>query len=248
MIYTRSTGPGYINENYAWPFFGYTDRQAPKRYHEMRYFWPLLVQGRGDERYVNRWGPFYTHSIIKGVDKQWVMWPLVRQQEWADDSVQRTRTQFLFFLYWSEVQHSLANPNLPRAAKTHVWPLLSLWNNGAGRRQVQFPSPLEVFFPANDKIRQLYSPLFALYRFDQRAPGESRTALLWNAITWQRSLQTQAFHFGPIFSSETNAAGKRVALGHGVIGFQRGPEGRRWRMFLFDFPKKADKSAPPQSR
>ena len=26
------------------------------------------LQGRGDDRLVNRWGPFYTHSIAKGID------------------------------------------------------------------------------------------------------------------------------------------------------------------------------------
>lgn len=248
-FYARERSADVTSENYLWPFFGYTDRKAPQPYHEVRYFWPLLVQGRGTERYVNRWGPFYTHSIIKGVDKQWFVWPLVRQQTWDTDDVKRTRRQFLYFVIWAEEQRSLSNPGAPAAEKAHFWPLISTWDNGAGRRQFQLLSPLEVFFPSNDKVRQLYSPFFALYRFDQRAPGDTRTALLWNAVTWQRTPQSREFHFGPLFSSQTNAAGRRIALGNGVLGFQRGAgEGARWRFFLFDFPAKSDKAASSQSR
>ena len=67
-LYTRDTGPGSISENYFWPFFGYTELTIPDRYSEKRYFWPFLVQGRGDTRYVNRWGPFYTYSNDNGYD------------------------------------------------------------------------------------------------------------------------------------------------------------------------------------
>ncbi|MEI6108316.1 MAG: hypothetical protein WCR49_15070, partial [Opitutae bacterium] len=65
-FYARDTGPGYISETYAWPFFGYTRRTEPFRYNEQRYLWPFLVQGQGEQRMVNRWAPFYTHSIVKG--------------------------------------------------------------------------------------------------------------------------------------------------------------------------------------
>ncbi|MBP6506932.1 MAG: hypothetical protein KA257_05150 [Opitutaceae bacterium] len=247
-FYTRERQAGMVNVNFLWPFFGYTDRQAPKSYHEVRYLWPLLVQGRGEARYVNRWGPLYTHSIAKGVDQQWFMWPFIRQQDWADDSVRRVRTQLLYFVYWSEEQSSLANPSLPHAEKTHFWPLLSVWDNGAGRRQVQFPSPLEVFFPANNKVRQLYSPFFALYRYDRRSPTETRTALFWNAITWYRTAERREFHLGPLFSSQASADGQRIALGNGVIGIRRAAGRGGWRLFLFDFSRQSDKSNVSQSR
>jgi hypothetical protein len=83
-FYTRDTAPGYISETYGWPFFGYTHRTQPYRYDEQRYFWPFLVQARGDQRRINRWAPVYTHSVIKGHDKTWVLWPLYRHAEWQE--------------------------------------------------------------------------------------------------------------------------------------------------------------------
>ncbi len=246
-FYTRDTAPGYINENYAWPFFGYSDRTLPYRYHETRWFWPFLVQGRGDDRVVNRWAPFYTHSVIKGTDKTWVLWPLYRNPRWTADGLAQEKTTFLFFLYWSLEQRS-PDREVATAHKTHVWPFYSAWDNGAGRRQVQALSPFEVFFPSNDTVRRLWSPLFALYRFDRQADTSARHALLWNAVTWRRTPEEREFHLGPIAGYQAGTDGRRFALGKGLIGLHRRP-GDRWRLFLFDFPSKAamkaDQAASP---
>ncbi len=247
-FYARSTGPGYSNEDYLWPFFGTTERTAPKRYSERRYFWPFLVQGRGD-RYVNRFAPFYTHSVSQGVDKEWYLWPLVRRAAWTEEGLDRHRTQFLYFLYWHEAQRAAGRTPSPSAELTHAWPLVSHWDNGAGRKQWQFPSPLEVFFPHNDRVRQTWSPLLALARHDQRAPGDTRTSLLWNAITWEKREQEQRreLHVGPLLSVAEQGAEKRIAIGNGLFGFERKPGGG-WRTFWFDFPgRRAAAPAAPAS-
>ena len=213
-FYARDSGPGYLSETYAWPFFGYTHRTLPAKYDETRYFWPFLVQGRSDQRYVNRFAPFYSHSIIKGYDKTWVLWPFYRRASWSDNGLAQKRTAFLFFLYASVEQRSLTNPAAAPAYKTHLWPLITAWDNGAGRRQTQLLSPLEIFFPHNDPIRQLYTPLFALYRFDQRAPGDTRHSLLWSLVSWKNSPAEKEFHFGP-------------------LGWRRAADAARGRFFFF---------------
>jgi len=240
-FYSRETEPGLINESYLWPFFGYTDRTTKPAYHEIRYFWPFLVQGRGDQKEVHRWGPFYTHSVIKGEDKRWVLWPLYREATWADGAVDRTRAQVLYFVYWTEEQRSRANPGAAPAEKTHFWPLYSRWDNGAGRQQFQFPSLVEVFFPGNEQVRANWSPLLTLYRYDRKAPDNVRHEVLWGLLTWRREAERKEFHLGPLLSVNQQAAGKRIALGNGLVGLQRGPAGTGWRFFWFDFRGKANK-------
>ncbi|MDP1578965.1 MAG: hypothetical protein Q8M02_01725 [Candidatus Didemnitutus sp.] len=234
-FYTRESGTGYVSENFLWPFFGYTDRTAPQRYHETRYLWPFLVQGRGAERHVNRWAPFYSHSVVKGYDKQWVLWPLLRHARWQDGVVAQERSQLLIFLYWSNEQRSLTNPSAAPAYKKHFWPLVSVWDNGAGRRQWQMLSPLEVFFPHNDTVRQVYTPLLAIFRYDHRAADDVRWSFLWNAVSRTQSPRERAFHVGPLFSSAENADGARIALGAGLLSWRRAPSDRRWQFSLFDF-------------
>jgi len=244
-FYARDEGAGFRSETWLWPFFGYTHRQTPDRYDETRWFWPLLVQGRGDGRLVNRWAPFYTHSRYHGDDKHWWLWPLFRQEQWSESGLTITRSQLLYFLFWSQRERSPSRPALPPAEKTHLWPLLSYWDNGAGQRQCQVLSPFEVFFPTNQPVRDAWSPLFALLRYDQRAPGDARWSLLWDAVTWQRTPTRREFHLGPLLGLEHGPQAGRVALLGGLFGFRRGPAGGPWKPFLFDFLPKPDKRTAP---
>lgn len=240
-FYTRETGPGYESATFVWPFFGYTHRREPARYDETRYFWPFLVQGRGEQKYVNRWAPIYTHSNVKGYEKTWLLWPLWRTARWEDAGVAQQRDQLLFFLWWSLEQRSLTNPAAAPASKRHLWPILSTWDNGAGRRQVQVFSPLEVFFPRNEQVRQLYTPLFAVWRYDERGPDERQWSLLWRAVTWRRAGSAREFHLGPLVSWRRGPEQARFSLVRGLIGLARGERGRGWRPFLFNFSPAMEK-------
>jgi hypothetical protein len=246
-FYTSERGTGLVNENYLWPFFGFTDRTIPVAYHETRYFWPFAVQGHGDH-YVDRWGPFYTHSIARGSNKTWVMWPLWRRLSWHADGVAQTKRQFFYFFYWSLEQQSLANPAAPPAYKTHYWPLLSVWDNGAGRRQWQFLSPLEVFFPSNDEMRRSWNPFFALVRHDRRAPGVARTSVLWGAITWESgpAQNEAASSRGPLLAVVRSPRERRVALFGGLIGWSRRPAAG-WQLFALEFSRN-DRTLSARSR
>ncbi len=244
-FYARSTNRFATSETYLWPFFGYTDQTAPVNYRETRYFWPLLVQGRGENIYINRWGPFYTHSIRKGIDKTWVLWPLWRHQTWTDSGLNQSRNQFLWFIYHSTTQRSARNPALAPAHKTHLWPLVSIWNNGAGQKQVQALSPFAVLFPSNEAIQLAWAPLFSLYRYDRQAPDDQRHTLLWNLISYRRAPQQREFHLGPLLSVETGATANRIALGCGLVGLKRETPTSPWRPFFFKFKRQATPAAPP---
>jgi len=242
-FYTRDTKPGYLNVNYLWPFFGNTHRTMPAGYDEIRYFWPFLVQGRGQYKYVNRWGPFYTRSIDKGVDKTWIGWPLYRRSRWEDNGIAQDKRQFLFLLYWSLTQRSLTNPGAAPAHKTHLWPLLSSWNNGAGHTQFQLFSPFEVLFPTNEPVRQLYTPLFAIYRHEQSSPDNTRQSALFNLVSWKKSPGEREFHLGPLFSRRSAGGRTRIALGLGLLSWRRQSETRGWKFSLFDFHSLSDSPA-----
>ncbi len=243
-FYASTIDRDSASKTYLWPFFGWFDRTAPIRYHESRYFWPLFVQGRGEARYVNRWAPFYTFSVSKGVEKTWILWPLWRRRVSDEGALIQTKNQFLYFVYNATEQRSATDPSAAPAYKRHVWPLFTTWDNGAGRRQIQALSPLEVFFPYNETIRTVYNPLFALYRYD-RSAEKSRHSLLWNFITWRREPQTREFRLGPLLGIEKRPEQKRVVVLAGVLGFDR-TTGRGWRPFLFKFKSRPTPVTPPR--
>lgn len=227
-------------------FFGYFDRTAPYRYHETDYLWPIWVQGRGDDHYINRWGPFYTHSIVKGVDKTWILWPFWRHRTWVEAPLRHTQRRLLYFLYSQDEQRSATQPTLPAARKTHLWPLISVWTNGAGKKQIQALSPFEVFFPNNQAMQLTWSPFFSVYRYNRTAPDQSEHSLLWNLVSYRRRDDTREFHFGPLFGSELRAGAKRFTVGNGLIALQRSSE-TGWRFSFFDFKRRDALSAAGSS-
>lgn len=241
-FYAEASGPGHRSKTFIWPFFGFSERTAPKAYRQNDYLWPLWVQGRGEERYVNRWAPFYTHSKGKGREKHWYFWPLLRHETVRFADMQEEDTRFLFFVYRSTVQSRPEAPAAGTARRTHFWPLVSSWDNGRGQRQVQFLSPLEPAFPNNEAIRASYSPLFALYRLQQTAPGTVRHSALWDFITLTRDPEATEWHVGPLLDGRTGTEG-RYALLHGLFGFERKPEG--WRPFVFKFQRQATAATKP---
>lgn len=247
-FYAAHTRPGLRDETFLWPFFGYTDRTEPDHYHETRYLWPLVVRGRGDDRRVDRWAPFFTRSVVQGAEKTWILWPLVRNARWTEAGLAHERNQFLYFLYWSHEQRRPGDAVRPPAYKKHLWPLFSAWHDGNGRRQVQALSPFEVFFPRNEPVRQLWSPLFAVYRLDSRGPDDRRWSLLWNAISAERSPARRAFHLGPLFGTESSARGDRVAIGAGLLCWRRAPGATGWTFSLFDFRASPRQLAAPEPR
>lgn len=244
-FYAAEESPAATSETILWPFFGYTDRTQPVPYHERRYFWPFFVQGRGDNIEINRWGPFYTHSLRKGVDKTWVLWPFWRHQTWTDSGLDQTRNQFLWFVYHSTEQRSARNPALPSAYKKHLWPLVSVWDNGAGKKQVQVLSLFAPLFPSNEPIQLAYDPLFALYRYDRKSPDDCRHVWLWNFISWRRTGPEREFHLGPLLGFEGKADSARLSFGCGAFGLKRETTGS-WHAFLFEFKRRPSKPASPQ--
>jgi len=229
-FYFRHTTGLFENKSYPWPFVGHTDSRFPQ-YRERRYFWPFFVQTRGDSRYVNRWAPFYTHSIRKDVDKTWIMWPLYRRQVWIEKDLAMEKTQILYFLYWNLTQQRPGNGNGPKVTRTHFWPVSSYWNNGNGNIQFQLFSPLEPFFPYNRAIRSAYSPFFALYRMERKGDDLVRHNALFNFITYRREAETIQTDIGPLASWGKSKHGSHFELLKGFFGYERTGTRHAYRLF-----------------
>jgi hypothetical protein len=111
---------------------------------------------------------------------------------------------------------------------------------------VQVLSPFSVLFPNNEAVALAYNPLFALYRFDRPSPGDTAHTLLWNFISYRRQATQRSFHLGPIFSSETRADRKRIAIGCGLLGLERETQQTRWRFFVYKFKRRSTDHASTQ--
>ena len=240
-LYTSEKSTGSVNKTYVWPFFGYSDRTVPEQYHETRYFWPFFVQGEGVKKTVSRYAPFYTHSwSAKSEERTWVMWPLWKDERWNEDNIGQHKQSLFYFIYLYQHQQSLSNPNAAPAFKRHIWPFFSKWDNGQGRVQEQVLSPFEPFFPDNEKVREGWAPLAAVYRYNHSPDGSTRTSVLWDALDWSHDAKQEqrAFHLGPLFGVEESNEAKRFSIGNGLFGWRRDNATGHWSTFWLDFPSK----------
>ncbi len=216
-------------------FWGWRD-DYEQDYHETRYFWPLWVQGRGPNNYVNRWGPFYTHSVHGNTDKTWYMWPAYRTKTWVEKDITATRVNFFYFLYMSEVQRSRWNPDLPTAHETHVWPFWSEYDNGAGLFQAQLFSPIEVFYPNSRSIRQLYTPVFAILRYQRDdSTGVTTQSVFWDFIHEEKTEDSTKLTISKLLTHDVGPGRAKFSLLSGLFGYERNEEDEStWTLFWFD--------------
>lgn len=223
-LYHRETGPGMKSESFLWPFFGYTREWEPRpAYHEIRYFWPFIVQGRGDVRHVNRLLPLYAHEQGSSYEKWWYLWPIAKRERIGAGEFPRKKFSLFYFLFHQETQ--LLRDG--RASKTFLWPFFSRWQSGAGRVQFQALDPFSVFFPNNEVIRENWLPLFSLYRYDERY-GNRRHSLLWNLVVLEKhSGGTGGFYLGPLFEIVDDGSEGHWQLLKGLLGVERRGDQRR---------------------
>jgi hypothetical protein len=225
-LYTAESAPGLRSRSFVWPFFGYTREYDPRPpYTETRWFWPFVVQGRGDERHVNRLLPVYAHEASTGYRKNWYLWPVLRTEQRDLGTVLERRNTLLYFV-WQDIRQQ-AHTGSYHGRKTWLWPLFGYWADGSGDRQFQLLDPLGTFFPHNEKVRENWSPLFAIYRYDHRA-GSTRHSLLWDLVVWQRTPDVAAaFHLGPLFEWVDDGPAGHWQLFKGLFGVRRLDDGSR---------------------
>ncbi len=219
-FYAMESSKRGVSESWVWPFFGYTDLKDPS-YYEKRYFWPFFVQGQGEDCCVNRWAPFYTYSSQGTYEKQWFCWPFLKLQRWREGDLFIERSQGLYFLIWHETQSSVKKEQAFYAQKTHFWPFFTYVDNGQGLEQFQLLSPLEVFFPNNEVVRRVYSPLFALFRSQTDVKGYTRTSFLFNMLVFEEDEAQQRFAIGPLLEWKEDDEGAGLEFFMGLLGFKK---------------------------
>ena len=204
----------------VWPIWGHRKEVRPN-YEEHRLLWPLWVQGRGEERYVNRWAPFYTFSkdLKCKKDKTWFFWPFFKQQNWQQEGIDIYQEQFLYFIFWHQEQKSHREQKF-LGSKTHFWPIYSYWKNGEDHEQLQMLSPFEVFFPTNNVVRDIYTPMFNLYRYEKKG-GTVRQSLLFGLIKECRNEDGVHLHCGFCLDYKNTKQEKSFSFLKGLVEYKK---------------------------
>ena len=220
-FYAYECSPNIKDLSIFWPIWGHRWEKTP-RYEEYRILWPLWVQGRGVERNVNRWAPFYTHSENKRLkhEKTWYLWPLIKHQRWEEHGVDIQQEQFMYFIFWHQEQKDCKTKKF-LARKTHFWPFYSYWENNQGCKQLQMLSPFEVFFQGNKVVQDVYTPLFSLYRYNENSYGVEQS-FLFNMFREKRTMNDEVtMNFSFLLDYKNTQQEKSISLLKGLFEYKK---------------------------
>jgi hypothetical protein len=234
-LYARETREGYKREDYLWPFFGYTDIADPT-YEEIRILWPIIIQGRGENRYINQVAPLYSLSERNGKKSTWFLWPLFNVKQYQSDGVDIRKFRLLYFLYQNTTQTVADETEEFIATKRHLWPFFSYWETREGMTQFQLLSPLEPLFQGNEEIRKTYSPIFSIYRYQEINRQNKDMDMLFSLIHFERRPDHERLEFGPIFGYEYGEKVKRIDILKGLIGYKKENDKKTLRLLWFKIP------------
>lgn len=230
-FYSHRDSPTMRDRNYVWPFFGRTVSTSPE-YTETRYFWPFLVHRDGVQSTRQRIAPFYTRRQSEAIDQRWILFPFFRTRITPErDGLVQVQNQFLYFMLWDVEQFDPLRPEAPSARKIHLWPFFSGWDSGDGRRQAQILSPLEAFFPESQPVRDILSPLLAIYRTSEdENKNYRRRSFLFQLVTYERQKSSRTLNIGPLLRFQRESEGRGFSLLRGL--YERSPEGRHRFLWL----------------
>ncbi len=226
-FYSLQRSPQRDSSSYLWPVgLTYTvDRE--KKYHEWGAPWPLVVFARGEGKTANRIWPFFGQARTPILESDFYLWPLYKYNRAQAAPLDRQRTRILFFLYSDlSEKNTAAGTALER---TDLWPLFTARRDHQGNERLQILALLEPILPNNKSIERNCSPVWSLWRSEKNPRvGTAKQTVLWN-----------------LYGREVTASAKKYSLLFGLIQYQSGPAGQRWRRVFVPLHKERQ---PPAAK
>jgi hypothetical protein len=220
-FYNDSHSPQRDMTCYGWPLGYNIVEDRAQGYSERDFFWPLYVFAHGTKEEC-RIFPFYSRARNAALESDFYMWPVYKYTHLRGETLDRTRTRILFFLYSDMRQRNTETGELFR--RVDFWPFYTWRRDIDGNKRLQVMSLVEPFFPNNRAIAREYSQLWSFWRDERNAKtGASSQSLLWN-----------------LYRKDKTKDSKKVSVFFGLIHHQTSTNGSSWRLFYLPrFGKKS---------
>lgn len=228
-FYSLQRSPLRDSATYLWPFGFTVTKDREKDFREYGAPWPLIVFARGEGKTVNRFWPLFSQAHNSILESDFYLWPIYKYNRAQAEPLDRERTRILFFLYSDLIERNTATGAAFK--RTDFWPLFTARRDFDGNERLQILALLEPFLPNNKSIERNYSPVWSLWRSEKNAKtGATSQSLFWN-----------------LYRRDTTLTVKKCSLLFGLIQYQSGPDGKRWRLFYIPVGK-AQSPQPPQPK
>ena len=225
FVYSLERSEARTATSFGWPLGvthtidrtnGYTEWDAP---------FPIVEFARGPGKTTRRVWPFFSEAHNASVESDFYGWPVYKFNGYHTETYARERERILFFLYSDTREHDLGRHK--DRVRVDCFPLYTRTKEFDGRVRFQALSILEPIFPNNKTLERDLSPLYAFWRAERNPKTRARSeSLLWNLYRRDETPET-----------------KRCSLLFGLVQYQTGAPGPRWRIAYLPLGPKA--AAPP---
>jgi len=229
-LFARQRSPWRDSATYLFPLGLTLTDDRERRYHEVGAPWPLVVFARGEGKTMNRVWPLFSHARTPTLASDFFLWPLYKSSRVHSAPLESARARILLYLYSDLTEHNTQSGRT--AHRTDLWPLFTARRDADGNERLQLLALLEPLLPNNKSIERNYSLLWSLWRSEKNArTGATSQSFLWNLCRRETTPQT-----------------KKCSLLFGLIQYQSGPEGARWRVFYVPLASKRKALASKPAR
>ncbi|RME95554.1 MAG: hypothetical protein D6766_02995 [Verrucomicrobia bacterium] len=230
-FYSALDSPARTSRTWLWPFGLSRTEDRAIGYRQTALLWPVFIRARGPGKHEDRFWPFYGETRYAEWTSRFILWPLWRQRRIERDPLRRETDQFGLVLYRRTVSRREDTGTENRLLS--LWPLYVRKTDANGRTWAQAPAPLTALLPNNDKVRRLYGHFFGLWRTEADGQtGRRSTSVLWNLYRRERSPER-----------------KKCSLLFGLVQYESGRTGRRWKLFFLPLggggPSRAEPTTTP---
>lgn len=206
-----------------WPFFSKTVNRV-KDYEVLNAPWPLVRITRGEKYHGLKVLPFFSDETLDVKRERWYLWPLYKIEEMSTELVERRRDRVFFFLYSDTKEDKWETGGSKR--RIDLWPLFGYQRvNGVSHLHVL--SLVEPFFPENQSIERLWSPLWRIYQQKWDEQGNQVVSLLWNLYWHEKRGNMLAWELFPLFSYRKESTEKKdFSFLKGLVRYRKDESGK----------------------
>lgn len=228
----RAAWPFYVSKEsrersytaVLWPFFSRTENYQ-KEYVSWNAPWPLIRVTSGDNYHGLRVLPFFSDETMDVSRQRWYLWPLYKIEELNTELIERRRDRVLFFLYSDTSEAKFDTGESSR--RVNLWPLFG-YKRTNGVSHLHVLSLLEPFFPDNQPIERLWSPLWRIYQQKWDQQGNHVVSILWNLFWSEQQGEQVAWELFPLIEYRKDSGREQeLRFLKGLFTYRRDEDGQR---------------------
>ncbi len=227
-FYLSKESPKSSSRTILWPFFSKVENRE-KGYVSWNAPWPLVRVTRGKTYHGLKILPFYADETMDVKRHRWYLWPIYKVEEMNSELIMQRRDRILFFLYSDrrELKHETGDSS----RRIDFWPFFG-YQNSDGVSHLHVLSLIEPFFPGNQSIERLWTPLWRVYQQKWDQQGNRIVSLFWNLYWSERQDDRLAWELFPVVEYRKLSQVKTdISVFKGLFRYQKDLDGRQVNLF-----------------